>query len=184
MAQKKIILRMNFGVEECLRRLCGATDPPRWTPFSLSGYAGSKPLLAKIDGQKVKIWKRIYYRNNFRTYFFGRIIPEGKAARMEGHFAMQSFVKFFVWLFVGLIAVATISRLIASRHDIGASPQNWLIFVVPWSLVPLAFLVAKWIGGREEQFVLDSLQEALGARVEIIDSDSAEPEISENRPLG
>jgi len=128
MAQKKIIFRMNFGVEECLWRLREAADEGQWTPFSLSGCKGSKDLLARIEGSEIRVWKRNHYRNDFRRYFFGKIIPQGNVVRIEGYFAMPPFMKFFMSLFLGFAALAIVAGVIASRQDIEGSRQNWLIF--------------------------------------------------------
>jgi len=97
MARKLIILRTDFSVDESLRRIAELADPAQRTLFSLSGYKGSKPLLVKIDGHNVKLWKRIHYRNDFRPSFFGKLLqePNGKT-RLEGHFGLDSSVKILV----------------------------------------------------------------------------------------
>lgn len=78
-----IYLRSDFDVEECMRRLREAIDPPKWEFFFPFGYGGSKPYLGKFRRNQAKIWKRRETRNDFAPCFHGEISPEGSGARLE-----------------------------------------------------------------------------------------------------
>ena len=110
-----IYLRSDFDVEECLRRLREATNPPKWEFFFPFGYGGSKPHFGKFRKNQVKIWKRRETRNDFAPCFHGEISPEGSGAQLVGRFGMDRAVRLAMafWLtFAIAIALATLPTLV------------------------------------------------------------------------
>ena len=189
MPTNTIILRTNFEVQECLRRLEEAADRGQWNPFSLSGYRGSKPLLAKIDGQEIKVWKRIYYRNDFRPYFYGTLISEADGTRIEGYFGLDQWVRIFMWIWMGFVALSCIPMLTLFVREGGLHSKDAALDLVPLYMLAFGVLlpkVGRWIGRGQERFILESLQETLAARVETLEPSSTamDPSSVSNRPLG
>jgi hypothetical protein len=110
-----IYLRSDFDVEECLRRLRGTTDPPKWEFFFPFGHGGSKPQFGKFRKNQVKIWKRREVRNDFAPCFRGEISPEGSGARLVRRFGMDRSVRLLMayWLtFAVAIALLTLPTLV------------------------------------------------------------------------
>jgi hypothetical protein len=161
-----IALRSDFGVEECLRRLSNTTDPPKLTLFSRSGYKGSKPVMAKIDGEKIKLWKRRYYRNGFAPFFFGTISPAGQGARIEGYFGMDPFVKVFMVFWLGFVLFVCGSVLIATlSHPFHA--RDLPAFIIPPGMLIFGIALPKigaWMARSEEKYLREFLETTLAAR--------------------
>jgi hypothetical protein len=183
---KTIVLRSNFDVSECLRRIREVADEASWTPFSWSGYEGSKDLLLRSDGQDVTIWKRIYYRNDFRPYFYGRLNPETQGARLEGRFNMSLWARTFMTIWLGFVAIASVPALMVFFRDSNLPLNRRLFDLIPVGMFAFGLLLLKfgvWLGKNQERFILDSLQTALSAHVEILEEGSRPPGLPENRPL-
>src|SRR5579863_8857441 len=109
-----VLLLTDLNPQECLRRLQEASDPGKRTLFSLSGYKGSKPVLAKIEGSEIKLWKRRYYRNDFAPYFFGTLSPAERSTRIEGHFDMDRWVRIFMTIWLGFAIIGGAAAIIAT----------------------------------------------------------------------
>ena len=72
-----VALRTDLSPDECLRRLREAADPPQFAAFSRSGLERFEPVMAKLTGKKIKLWKGKYYKNGFAPFFFSRLVPDG-----------------------------------------------------------------------------------------------------------
>src|SRR5579863_10616040 len=111
---KIIMLQSDFSAEDCLRRLLEGTDVAKRTIFSLSGYKGSNSVLSKFDGDRFRIWKRRYYRNDFAPVFFGALSAEGQGTRIEGHFDMNPWVKISMGVWLGFVMLVGIPIFISA----------------------------------------------------------------------
>lgn len=164
-----IYLRSDFGVEECLRNLEEATDPPKWEFFFPFGHGGSKPYFGKFRGNQVKLWKRRQARNDFAPCFHGVMSPEGSGARLVGRFRMDRSVRLVMafWLtFAVAIASVTLPTLVNHLTHLGQGDLSIFDFI-PLGLVISGILIMRYgrqIGKKDESFVLEFLQTTLQAR--------------------
>jgi hypothetical protein len=159
-----IFLRTDLSPEECLRRLGEATDVAQWG-FSLSGYRGSKPVLAKFDGNRFKLWKRIYYRNDFRPYFYGTLVPQDRSSRIQGYFDVDRWVKIFMWVWLGFVILSSIPVFIVSVSR-PIRGDAWVGVIVPIGLILFGIFLPKfgrWIGRGQETFLKEFLETTLAA---------------------
>lgn len=182
-----IYLRSDFGIEECLRRLREATDPPEWEFVFPFGYGGSKPHFGKFRGNQVKIWKRPEVKNDFCPCFHGDLSPEGSGSRLVGRFRMHRSVRLFMalWLTFGVaIALDTLPTLV--EHLTHPRQGDLSVFdFIPLGLVMSGILMLSYgrrIGKKDETLLLDFLQTTLQARQE--DNRFLTPKrATENKPL-
>jgi hypothetical protein len=180
-----VLLRTDLNPQECLRRLQEASDPGKRTLFSLSGYKGSKPVLAKIEGSEIKLWKRRYYRNDFAPYFFGALSTADRGTRIEGHFDMDRWVRIFMTIWLTFAIIGGAAALIATvPHPIHG--DAWIGVIVPLGLVLFGIFLPKfgrWIGKGEEAFLKEFLEQTLSARPDDRQTFSSSGRTIENTPL-
>jgi hypothetical protein len=179
-----LTLKTDLEVAECLRRLGDAADPPKLTFFSRSGYKGSKPAMAKLDGTKIKLWKRRYYNNSFAPFFFGTIIPDGVGARIEGHFGMDPWVKGFMIFWLCFVIFPGVAVLITTlSHPI--QPRDFPALIIPPAMIIFGIALPKfgqWLGRSEESYLREFLETTLAAQP--VDAEfSLSGRAIENKPL-
>jgi hypothetical protein len=181
---KTIMLRTSLSVEDCLRRLVSGTDIAKRTIFSLSGYKGSNPVLATFDGNRFRLRKRRYYRNDFAPIFFGTLSAEGQGTQVEGHFDMDPWVKIFMGVWLGFVILMGIPILISTLSgNIEGDARVGLI--VPPAMILFGLLLPKFgrlIGRGEENFLREFLKNTLAAKEESSDFVISQRSI-ENKPL-
>jgi len=185
MAQPNTIsLKTDLSPEECLRRLRDATDPPKFAVFSRSGYKGSKPVMAKLSGTKIKLWKRQRGRNSFAPFFWGAIVSDTDGSRIEGYFGMDPFVKLFMAFWLASIPFGVFSALIAMPSGANHG-RGWAAVIVPAGLIVLGSLLPKigqWMTRSEENYLREFLQITLAAQP--VDAEfSLSGRAVENKPL-
>ena len=167
-----VYFRSSFGVEECLRRIREATDPPKLQFFFPFGYGGSKPVFAKLRGNKIKLWKRKEGRNDFAPCFFGAFSSEGSGSRLVGRFRMDRGVRLLIayWLtFTVGITLVTLPVLFDHLANPKQRGQLSIFDFMPLGLFIfgiLLFIYGRRIGKSEEGPLLDFLQTTLEARQE------------------
>lgn len=179
-----IVLQSSLGIDECLKRIQDSADPGKRTLFSLSGYAGSKPLLVRFEGNQFKLWKRRYYRNDFSPYFYGSVSPDNHGTRIEGHFDMDRWVKIFMGIWLGFVALSVlpVAAVSLSHPD---RENAWVGVAIPLGLLAFGFVMPKfgrWLGRNEEKYIREFLQTTLLAQP----SESqftVSQRVIENRPL-
>lgn len=142
--------------------------------FSLSGYRGTRPILGKIEGNKIRLEKRRYYHNSFAPYFYATLTQQNNGTRIEGYFDMSQFVKIFmrIWLafvFAGGIPIfiLTLKDSLLGTHTM--SGDAFVGFLVPPVLIIFGFLfpkVGRWLARNEETYILNFLQQTLPARLD------------------
>lgn len=170
-----ISLHTDLGIEECQRRLTEAVDFPQRTLISFSGYRGSKPVLGRIEGQRLELRKRKYYRNDFAPVFFGIISRQARGTSIEGHFDSPRWIKIFwgFWSAFVFLLVTPIFFLIAREILLGRVPLVGSTYLgllgPPFILFVGAFmpLFGRWIGRNEEKFLLEFLRRTLAATNEL-----------------
>ncbi len=158
-----VSLKTDLSPEECLRRLRQAADPSKFAVFSRSGYKGSKPVMAKLGGTKIKLWKRQRGRNSFARFFWGAVVPDTDGSRIEGHFGMDPFVKLFMVFWLASILFGVFSALIAMPSGANHG-RGWAAVVVLAGLIVLGALLLKigqWMTRSEENYLREFLQATL-----------------------
>ncbi len=166
-----IYLRSDLAVEECLRRIRETTDAPKLQFFFPFGYGGSKPVFAKLRGNRIKLWKRKEGRNDFAPCFFGVFSSEGLGSRLVGRFRMDRAVRLLIayWLiFTVGITLVTLPELLDHLTNPKQGQLSGFDFM-PLGLVIFGILLFKYgrrIGKPEEALLLDFLRTTLEARQE------------------
>jgi hypothetical protein len=173
MATKRtIVLHSSLSAGQCRERLRSNTDEQRRTLFSLSGYKGKNPVLSSIEGDKIQLQKRRYYRNDFAPNFFGTIQPWGSSARIEGYFGPPRWTVIFLRIWVGAAVMFTLPiALISLRKIAEGNPEagDYMGLFMPLLFVGFAILLPRfgdWMGRNEKTFLLQFLEATLAAKRE------------------
>ena len=147
-------------------------DEEGMTPFSLSGFKGKQAFLSKVDGNKFRLRKRIFYRNSFARHLSALLAPDLGGTRIEAHFAMSFFVRGFMIVWFGFLALFEISAivttaralLIPGRH---LNTDECMLLVVPtamlifgWLLVSLGLRLSR----KAEREMIEFVEHTLAAR--------------------
>jgi hypothetical protein len=125
-------LETRLTIEQCKDRLASSIDPERFALWT--GYAGSRPILGRIDDTSFRLQKRRSYSNSFAPFFFGQFVTFEKGARIEGSFRMHRLAKVFTafWFsFLGISSVTTLISVIAGRNKFQAAmlvPVGMMVF--------------------------------------------------------
>jgi hypothetical protein len=166
-----IYLRSSLGIEECLRRIREATDPPKLRFFLPFGSGSSKLAFAKLRGNRIQLWKRRENRNDFAPCFRGELSSDVSGSLLVGRFGMDRSTRLFIGsslTFTVGITLATFPMMLEhlTHPRQGALsvfdffPLGLLISVI------LMFKYGRRIGKQEEVFLLEFLQTTLQARQE------------------
>jgi len=150
-------LETGLTVEQCKDRLARSIDPEKFGLWT--GYAGSRPIVGRIDDVSFRLQKRRYGSNPSAPFFSGQMVPFENGTRIEGSFQMHGFVKtsmtFYFW-FLGISCVAMLISNIAGRT----------VFQAPMLLVPVGMAVwgaalvkfGQWLGRSEEKAIVEFLK--------------------------
>jgi hypothetical protein len=160
-----------LSAAETLRR---TIDEERRTLFAMSGYKGDRPVLGEVFGQTFRIQKRRYWRNDFAPHFYGTLHWETGGTRIEGHFDVAAWVKFFMRIWLGVVAVVGGAIFVLSLLDITGGSHFmtgdlWVGIIVPPAMLLFGFMLPRLgraFGKRDERFLLDYVQQTLAARIE------------------
>src|SRR3954471_20664521 len=94
----RVTLQTTVDGAEALHQLRENTTAP------VGGWIyGSKEFFCSFDGNEFELWRRRSWgRNDLAPHFFGRLIPQAGACRIEGHFDTGSWARIFlnVWVAV------------------------------------------------------------------------------------
>jgi hypothetical protein len=172
--QPTIVLHSALAPDALVDRLRSSVDEERRTPFSLSGYKGSRPVLGKVGESTFRLQKRRCWRNDFAPHFYGQIQPEPGGTKIEGYFDVPRWAKLFmrVWLAAAValgtpIFVLTLLDVTTGSHNV--SGDKWVGLAVPPALVAFGILLPKLgrlLGRPDERTILEHLQNTLAARCE------------------
>jgi hypothetical protein len=152
--------------EECVERLCAATDPDGGFSFF-----GGNPVVGRISGRTVRLRKRIYYGNSFQILFTGTLQPAGAGTMLRGRFGIQRWVwGFMVFWFAfnslvgGILFVATLVTVLGGPMQAKGDP--WVGLVVPPGLVLFGaglLWFGRYLARDEPEFLRGFLVEVLEA---------------------
>lgn len=162
-------IHTNLPVFECAYRLRVAVDEPHWSLFSLSGYAGSKPVIGTVDGTEIRLQQRSRIRHPWEAIFLdARLVPDQSGTRIEGRFRrrrsqvifMSLWTTFAVVVGGGLFVFASM-ELVAPAGRVSGTP--WVGIAIPlifWTAVAIYL----WRGRRERRFLAKFVRETVGAK--------------------
>lgn len=176
MPRKLIAFHSALPPDAVIAALNREADKEQWTLLSLSGYKGDKPLLLKAGNGTFRLQKRPspFRRNDFARRFYARFEPEPGGTRIEGYFDMPQWSKWFMRVWLGsvialgvpIFTLTLLTMLTGSRYVNG---DNWVGLAVPPALILFGTLMPKigrYLGRKDEQFILQFIQNTLAARME------------------
>lgn len=154
---------------ECAHRLRGAVDEPRWALFTLSCYAGSKPIIGTVDPTEVRLQRRSRFRHPWEAVFLNaRLVPDHSGTRIEGRFRRRRSIVIFMGLWTTFAIVVGSILFVSSAMELVAPTGR--VSGNPWVgvAVPLVFWTAAlsyfWRGRRERRFLIAFVAETVGAK--------------------
>ena len=157
--RSQITLHTRLSLAECQSRLAAAVDIQKLA-FTRSGYAGSKDILAKINGATFRLQKRRNYRNGFAPFLYGRLVATENGTRIEGKFRMHPAARAFMVFWFGFLALMAIAVLLLPAHG---QPETARFSVLQVTAGLAAFGVALvkfggWLGRNEREALVDFLK--------------------------
>jgi hypothetical protein len=167
-----ILMESTLSTEQCWQRLRTQTDEQRRALFALSGYAGERPVLSRIEGDQFQLQKRRYYRNDFAPNFYGTIRAWGNTARVEGHFGPPRWVMRFWKIWLAAAVVFTLPPIVIVLQKLPRDiPRISMLagLLAPLSLIALGLLLPRfgeWLGRNEKIFLLQFMETMFSAKTE------------------
>ena len=153
--------RSAYGIAESVQRLQAAT---KRSAFSAMGDAAA---VGKVSSSSVRLQRVIpMVRNGFKPFFTGHFLIRDGVTVLTGQFGMSKATKIFMTVWLGIVAFAAISMLLASFTTKPASP--------PWvGAMPLLMVFAglglvalgKWFGRNDAAWLSGVISQALGVPV-------------------
>jgi hypothetical protein len=119
-----ISLQTRLSIDECNARLLASADIERMA-WTMSGFAGSKEILAKVSQQGFRLQKRRTNRNAFAPFFFGHFTAVEGGTLIEGDFNLHPATRSFgaIWFsFLLLFAVGVLVVAPEARTTSGVLP--------------------------------------------------------------
>ncbi|MGA8452257.1 MAG: hypothetical protein WB707_18660, partial [Candidatus Acidiferrales bacterium] len=134
-----------LSAAEALRR---SIDLERRTLFSMSGYKGDRSVLGEVFGQTFRIQRRRYWRNDFAPHFYGTFHWETGGTRIEGHFDVATWVKFFMRFWLGFVAVVGGAMFVLSLLNMTSGSHFitgdlWVGIIVPPALLLFGLVLPR-----------------------------------------
>ena len=143
--------------EALVARLRGAVDS-EWNMF------GGKPAVGRVWDDRLRLRKRIGYRNSFQIILRAELEPQGRGTLLRCRLGPYPLVRIAhgFWMVVALLFAA----MILPAALLGAGDITVMPVVV--ALVMPAFGAALWVFGRwlargEDAWLLDWLRQEVGA---------------------
>ena len=149
-------------------------DEEHWTIFSLSGFRGNHPLLLNMGVDTFRLRKRRYFEENFARYFYARFEPVQTGIMIEGRFDYPSYRKWFmrIWFSFAILITVLVSLMALSNVFSGNQAMNgdfWIELLAAPSFLffgLLMFKFGRFLGKRDEEYILQFIQDKLTARTE------------------
>jgi hypothetical protein len=153
------------GVAEALGR---SIDHEHWTPFSLSGDRGTRPLLGEVGENTFRVQKRRYTRNDFAGHFYARLAPEPGGTKIQGYFDAPRWSSYFMRIWLGFAVLVGTPIFAGTVIDVATGSHftngdNWVGLVVPPGLVLFGIVlpkVGRLFGKSDRRFILSRCRSA------------------------
>ena len=157
---------------ECASLLTAAIDSEWSAAFTLFPSAGAKPVIGKASETKLRLRKRIGYRNSFQSHLRASMQRSAEGTVISGTAGMNPFVPVImgIW-FAGVILIGgaasfrTVSSMFSGAGDL--HPNAWIGIVGPLTMVTFGVVIVGigLYGARDEaRFLTDFLVTTLNAR--------------------
>jgi hypothetical protein len=154
-----------------LATLARTTDEESMTPFSLSGFKGKQAFLSRVDANRFRLRKRISYRNSFARHLVALLTPDSGGTRIEAHFAMSFFVRGFMIMWFGLLAVIEISAIITTAAPLSLgrhlSTDQYVSLLLPTGMLIFGWLLVSFglrLSRKAEREMIEFVEHTLAAR--------------------
>jgi hypothetical protein len=175
MARKLIVLHSAMGLDAVKDVLRREVDEERWTLFSLSGFTGARPVVGKMEGDRLRLRKRRDWHDAYAVQFYGRMEAEPGGTRIVGYFDFPRWVHWFMRLWLALavvisvpIFVLTLSDVVRGTHFMHGGGE-WVGLLVAPAFLAYGFLLpalGRWLGRGGERYILQFMETVLAARVD------------------
>jgi len=161
----KTLIHTALSPEQCCERLDAAIDSDRIV--HLGGAFGSKAVMGRVDDAGFRLQMRINYQNSFKTFLWGRFVPNSGGTTIELRTGMQPLVVAVMrfWMTVAIVGslaagFAALCNLVTGRVT-EALGQIVLCVVFPLFFTSMSKL-GRWMAKDEEgklvQFVIDAFK--------------------------
>ena len=151
---------------ECVKRLQSNVS-------SYWAIASANKVVGSIDGDTLRLRKRIYYRNSFQPTLRGRLSDAPGGTRIHCEFRSIPLTPILIAAgVIVVVAIGMVASLLASRH-IRFEDIPLVAILIPLGALPLFVGLGFgtiWFGRRlargDEDMLLDFLRKTLDARQE------------------
>lgn len=138
--------------------------------FSIFGFAVKKPFMGRVSGKRFSITKNVRYRNSFQPWLRGELAPFGNGTQIEATIGMHPFVKVFLCLWFGALAVIASGLVCAGLYQFvgeedGAVEQAMFLIPIGMAAFGVALVkIGRQVADREPVELKSFLFEALDAQ--------------------
>jgi len=169
---KEIQLVTALTPEECVSRLTAAIAIERSGLLAFSGLDRSKPVVGHVTRSRLRLRKRIEYRNSFQSHLTATMRPGPEGTIISGEVAMHPVVQAFLFIWFGFVILVGLGMLLAavgskSSHSGVELHNGWLgAFVISVMLIFGYGLVraGRHLARDEGRYLSDFLIRTLDAR--------------------
>jgi hypothetical protein len=157
-AQEGVELVSPLAREDVVRRLQAAVDS-EWT------FAGRKEAVGQIGADAFRLRARIFYRNSFQTFLFGKLVAEGRRTRLVARSGMHPLAALFMTLWLAAVGAFAVVGLSAAVEPADAAAG--LLFLVPLAMFGFGIAlvgIGRWIARDERRRLIAFLERTVEAR--------------------
>jgi hypothetical protein len=174
MSRTVFVLHSAFSPQSVAEVLGRSIDEEHWTLFSMSGFKGSRLIIGRVEDNTFRLRKRRYSRNDFAGIFYGRFEPERGGTRIEGHFDMPRWAKYFMRVWLAFAVLIGTPIFLGTLLDIAAhrdymTGDKWVGLAVPPVLLLCGTVLpqlGRVLGRRDRETILQHIESTLAARLE------------------
>jgi hypothetical protein len=163
------VLFSPLPIAECVGRLRDVVES-EWAFF------GKSQVVGHVGEGSFRLRKRLSSGtyNSFQTYVSGRLSRDGDTTRINCRFGMRWFVTLFTALWLSPFVLMLISSL-ADSLMVGRVPdlETVIVPLVFGTFGTLVLSIGRIMAGGERRFLLDFLQQTIGARQHYADRNAA-----------
>ena len=138
---------------QCRERLAAAIDSDSVT--NLFGTVGSSRVMGQVDDAGFRLQIRIGYRNSFKTFLWGKFIPDAHGTTVQMRAGLHPFVLAFGYLWMSGAVLGSLGMLAAAwtalrgHGAVAALPPLAFAIAFPMFGVGLTGL-GRWLARDEE----------------------------------
>lgn len=125
-------------------------------------FFGNRPAVGRVDSHRLRIRKRIGYRNSFQAVLTAEIVPQGGTTLLRCRLGEMAFVRGFALVWIAL--AGGMAALIVTASIGNSVPMPALLGV---AAMPFFGIGIVWFGRRlargEAEWLLDWMRQETGA---------------------